>query len=311
MDNQQSTISNQQFRIIDPKETPRHDFHQFIVGAIAPRPIAFASTMDADGNPNLAPYSFFNAFSSNPPILVFSSNRRATNNTTKDTLSNIRETGEVVINVVNYSIVWQMAVASAQFPKGINEFEKSGLTPIPADLVRPFRVKESPVQMECKVTDVITLGEQGGAGHLIICEMLRMHIAESVLDERGRIDPHKLDLVGRLGRSYYVRASGDAVFTVVQPIEKPCIGYDRLPDGIKFSPVFTGNNLGQLAGLQEVPNQEEVLALRENDERVQKILAASVEPMVDLHRYAKEILDQNDEERRALAGRIAWLFEVL
>lgn len=295
------------YRTIDPGSVPRHDFHQFIVGAIGPRPIAFVSTVDKDGNANLAPYSFFNAFSSNPPIFVFSSNRRATNNTVKDTLSNVREVPEVVINAVNYSIVRQMAVASAQFPKGVDEFKKSGLTPVPSDLVRPFRVGESPVNMECKVTDIITLGDQGGAGHLIICEMLRMHILEDVLDERGRIVPDKLDLMGRIGRSYYVRASGSAIHTIVQAIEAPCIGFDSLPDSIRLSHVFSGNNLGQLAGLSEVPKQEEVLALRDTDARVQGILA-SQNPLEGLHRYAKEVMEK-DEEQRPLAGKIAWLGE--
>jgi len=294
-------------KIIDPKTTPRFDFHQFIVGAVAPRPIAFVSTIDKDGNANLAPYSFFNAFSSNPPILVFSSNRRVADNTTKDTLANVRETGEAVINAVNYNIVRQMAVASVQFPKGTNEFEKSGLTPIPSDLVKPYRVKESPIHMECKGKDVITLGDKGGAGHLILCEMLRMHIDENVLDERGRIDPHKLDLMGRLGRAYYVRASGSAIHTIAQAVEKIAIGYDQLPEGVRHSKIFTGNNIGQLAGLLKLPQKEEYLALKETDARVQKILA-SANPKDGLQQYAKEILDENDEQRM-LAAQIAWLAE--
>mgnify|MGYP001260416006 CR=1 FL=1 len=302
-------MSERKYRTIDPGSVPRHDFHQFIVGAIAPRPIAFVSTIDKDGQPNLAPYSFFNAFSSNPPIFVFSSNRRVSDNTTKDTLTNVEETREVVINAVNYAIVRQMTVASAQFPRGVNEFEKSGLTPIPSDLVKPFRVKESPVNFECKVTDIIKLGDQGGAGHLIICEMLRMHILEDVLDERGRIVPDKLDLMGRLGRSYYVRASGSAVHTIVQSVEKMCIGFDQLPESILTSHVFTGNNLGQLAGLHEAPSRDEVLALKDTDERVKEILSAP-HPLEGLHRYAKEVMEIN-EELRPLAGKIAWLGEFL
>jgi flavin reductase (DIM6/NTAB) family NADH-FMN oxidoreductase RutF len=294
-------------KIIDPKTTPRFDFHQFIVGAVAPRPIAFVSTIGKDGNANLAPYSFFNAFSSNPPVLVFSSNRRVADNTTKDTLANVRETGEVVINAVNYNIVRQMAVASVQFPKGVSEFEKSGLTPIPSDLVKPFRVKESPIHMECKVKDIITLGDKGGAGHLILCEMLRMHIDENVIDDRGRLDPHKLDLMGRLGRAYYVRASGSAIHTIAQAVEKMVIGYDHLPEGVKNSKVFTGNNIGQLAGLPEAPIREECLALKDADGRVRKILA-SANPKDGLHQYAKEILDENDGQRM-LAAKITWLAE--
>ncbi len=296
--------------IIEPGKVPRFDFHQFIVGAVAPRPIAFASTVDKDGNPNLAPYSFFNAFSSNPPILVFSSNRRIDDNGTKDTLANVLETKEVVINAVNYDMVRQMAVASVQFPRGTNEFEKSGLTPIPSDLVRPFRVKESPIQMECRVKDVITLGDQGGAGHLIICEMLRMHIDENILDARGRIDPHKADLMGRLGRSYYVRASGAAIYTIPQAVEKLVIGFDQLPERIRNSKVFTGNNLGQLAGLTAAPTPEEVIALKNSDDLHLQAILASEDPITGLHRYAKEILD-HDDTRRDYAARIAWLGEYL
>ncbi len=297
------------YRSIDPGTIPRRDFHQLIVGGIAPRPIAFVSSMDKDGNPNLAPFSFFNAFSSNPPIFVFSANRRVSNNTTKDTLSNVREVPEVVVNAVSYDIVRQVSVCGAQFPKGINEFKKSGLTPIPSDLVRPFRVKESPINMECRVKDIITLGDEGGAGHLIICEMLRMHILEEVLDERGRINPHKIDLMGRLGRSYYVRASGAAVHTIVQPIESMCIGYDQLPEQILRSDIFTGNNLGQLAGLLEIPSKEEVLSLGQTDTRVREILA-SPNPLEGLHLYAREVLGK-EEELRSFAGKIAWLGEYL
>ena len=235
--------------IVDPKETPTRDMHQFLLGSVAPRPIAFVSTIDENGQPNLAPYSFFNSFSSNPPILVFSSNRRVVDNTTKDTLANVIATREVVVNVVNYAIVRQMAVASVQFDTGVSEFEKTGLTPIPSDLVAPYRVKESPVHMECKVKDVQPLGEHGGAGHLIICEVVRMHIDESIIDDRNRIDPHKIDLMGRMGRAYYVRASGEAVHTIVQAVTELTIGYDQLPDSIKNSKVLTGNNIGQLAGI--------------------------------------------------------------
>lgn len=297
-------------RIVDPGSVPRFDFHQFIVGSIAPRPIAFVSTIDKEGNTNLAPYSFFNAFSSNPPILVFSSNRRVSDNTTKDTLSNVLETKEVVINAVNYKIVHQMAVASVEFPKGVDEFKKSGLTPIPSDFVKPFRVKESPIQIECKVKEVITLGTEGGAGHLVICEVLRMHISEEIIDEKGRIDPHKADLMGRLGRSYYVRASGDAIYTIPQAVEKLVIGFDNLPEGIRKSTVFTGNNLGQLAGIEAAPEKEEVMALKNGkDPRIAKALE-DADPKMALHRYAKELLDANVEDRD-YAAKVAWLAEYL
>ncbi|MCB0623600.1 MAG: flavin reductase family protein [Saprospiraceae bacterium] len=295
--------------VIDPKQTPTRDLHQFLLGSVAPRPIAFVSTVDAEGRPNLAPYSFFNAFSSNPPILVFSSNRRVENNTTKDTLANVRATGEVVINMVNYAIVRQMAVTSVQFESGVSEFGKAGLTPIASDLVRPFRVKESPVHLECRVQEVLTLGEHGGAGHLVICEVLRMHIDEGVVDERNRIDPHKIDLMGRMGRAYYVRASGDAVHTIVQSVTDLTIGYDHLPEQIRHSKVLSGNNLGQLAGLTTAPTREEALALRESDERVRAILGSG-DPLRELHEYARELLDA-DDRKRSYAAKVAWLGEFL
>ena len=284
---------------IDPKNTPTKDLHQFLLGCIAPRPIAFASTIDENGNPNLAPYSFFNCFSSNPPILVFSSNRRVADNTTKDTLYNIRKTGEVVINVVNYNIVRQMAVTSISFPTETSEFEKSGLTPIPSDLVKPFRVKESPAQMECKVKDIITLGEYGGAGHLIICDVLRLHISEDVIDERNRIDPHKIDLMGRMGRAFYVRASGAAIHTIVQSVVEIGIGFEQLPESIRTSSVLTGNNLGQLAAVTELPSKETVLQMVEDDEKVKEIIE-NQGSKTQLHEYAKKVLDEQDDRISAI-----------
>lgn len=293
-------------RIIDPKKTPTPDLHQFLLGIVAPRPIAFASTVDEEGQPNLAPFSFFNCFSSNPPIVVFSCNRRVSDNTTKDTLHNIRATGEVVINAVSYQIVRQMAVASTDYPKGVSEFVKAGLTPLPSTLVRPFRVRESPAHLECRLKEIITLGDKGGAGHLIICEVLRIHIDEAVLDENGRINPHKMDLMGRMGRAYYVRASGEAVHTIYQDMSRPGIGFDQLPGSILHSSILTGNNLGMLAGLAEIPAEADVLAAK-GDERVQEALA-SENPLEELHRLAQKELAK---ENRELAARIAWLGEYL
>ena len=241
-------------RLIDPTAMAVKDLHQYILGAVAPRPIAFASTVDSQGIPNLAPYSFFNAFSSNPPVLVFSSNRKVKDNQTKDTLLNIRETGEVVINAVNFAMMRQMALASIEYPAEINEFDKAGFTTLASDLVKPFRVAESPSQMECKVKDIITLGDQGGAGHLIICDVVRIHIHEAVIDDRDRIDPHKMDLVGRMGRAYYVRASGEAIHTVFQPVTDIAIGFDQLPESILKSPVLTGNQLAEIAALTALPS---------------------------------------------------------
>lgn len=282
----------------NPKEIPTRDLHQYLLGSVAPRPIAFASTMDENGNPNIAPYSFFNAFSSNPPILVFSSNRKVVDNTTKDTLHNIEATREVVVNVVNHAIVRQMAVASISFPTAVSEFEKSGLTPIPSEVVKPFRIKESPVQMECTVRDIITLGDQGGAGHLIICDVVRMHVAEEVIDDRNRIDPHKIDLMGRMGRAYYVRASGEAISTIIQPVMQVSIGFDQLPESIRNSAVLTGNNLGQLAGLTELPNAESIAEFKMNE--AIKTMLSQDNPIIALHQFAKEALDQSDDRDTAI-----------
>lgn len=245
-------------RIIDPNEIPTRDFHQFLLGSVSPRPIAFVSTIDDNGVANLAPYSFFNVFSSNPPIAVFSSNRRVTNNTTKDTLRNVMDSKEAVINVVDYNIVRQMAISSVEFPEDVSEFDKSGLTKEQGIIVKPPMVLESPASMECTVEDIITLGDHGGAGHLIICKIHRLHIRESVIDDKGRIDPHKIDLMGRMGRAFYVRASGENVFPIVQAVTKICIGFDQLPHSVKSSKVLTGNELSLLAGQEELPNSEKI-----------------------------------------------------
>lgn len=285
-------------RTIDPKEVATRDLHQFLLGSVAPRPIAFASTVDEDGNKNLAPYSFFNAFSSNPPTLVFSSNRRVVDNTTKDTLHNIQKTGEVVINVVNYNIVRQMAITSVQYDTGVDEFVKAGLTPIASDLVAPYRVKESPAQMECKVREIITLGDQGGAGHLIICDVVKMYIAEHVIDEKGRIDPHKIDLMGRMGRAFYVRCSGMNVFPIVQPVMKIAVGFDALPKSVRESKILTGNNLAQLAGLLEMPSQTAAEELRK--EPGIAVLLEMDDTDLMLHNYAKQILDSEGDAAKAM-----------
>lgn len=248
---------NYKKRSINPDEIPTRDFHQFLLGSVAPRPIAFVSTIDENGNANLAPYSFFNVFSSNPPIAVFSSNRRVSNNTTKDTLYNIRKNKQAVINVVDYSIVKQMTIASVEFPSDVSEFVKSGLTPEKAEVVDAPMVLESPASMECTVQDIVTLGEHGGAGHLIICKIHRLHVREEAIDENDRIDPHKMDLMGRMGRAFYCRASGDNVFPIFQPVTKICLGFDRLPENILNSDL-TGNELATLAGLYEWPTEEEV-----------------------------------------------------
>lgn len=289
---------------IDPTQIATKDLHQFILGAVAPRPIAFASTISADGVPNLAPFSFFNAFSSNPPILIFSANRRVSNNTTKDTLKNAEDTGEVVINVVPHRIVRQMTLCSIDYGAEVNEFEKAGLTPLPSEMVRPYRVAESPVHMECKVDKILPLGEKGGAGNLIICNILLMHIAESVMNDNGRIDPHKIDLVARMGRFYYARASGDAIFEVAQPYNVIGIGFDGLPQSIRHSNILTGNNLGELAALPALPSREEAMSLAATDERVQRILAMQ-SAKAELFAYAKEVLDRKEAELGAKLAVLA------
>lgn len=292
---------------IDPVEIATKDLHQFILGAVAPRPIAFASTLSAEGVPNLAPFSFFNAFSSNPPILIFSANRRVSNNTTKDTLKNVEDTGEVVINVVPHRIVRQMALCSVEYGAEVNEFVKAGFTPLPSERIRPFRVAESPVQMECKVEKILPLGDKGGAGNLIICNIVLMHIAEEVLNEKGRIDPHKIDLVARMGRFYYARASGDAIFEVVQEVTAIGIGFDGLPSGIRDSNILTGNNLGQLAALLALPSKEAAMALAATDERVQQALSMKT-AKTELFVYAKEALDRNEVE---LGSKLAVLADTI
>lgn len=289
-----------------PKDLPTPQLHQILVSTVAPRPIAFASTVDENGNPNLAPYSFFNVFSSNPPILVFSSNRKVADNTTKDTLHNIEKTKEVVINVVPHEIVRQMAVASVGFSAEVNEFEKSGLTPIPSDIVRPYRVKESPVHYECVVKDIQPLGDKGGAGHLIICEVVKLHLAEYIFEDEDKIDPHKINLVGRLGRAFYAKASGESVFKIFQPIPKLVVGYDALPENIKNSSVLTGNNLGQLAGLFELPSIDNVQELL-NKPAIQKIQLAENKTEL-LHRLAKAELEKDNV---IYAAKLLLLEEIL
>lgn len=249
-------------RIIVPGEIPTKDLHQYIIGAVSPRPIAFVSTKDEKGVYNLAPYSFFNAFSSNPPIVVFSSNRRVSDNTTKDTLHNVRVNKECVVNVVPYSLVRQMSLASVEFPSDQSEFEKVGLTPEPSETIEAPRVMESPINMECKVKEIIELGQNGGAGHLIICEVTLIAISEEVLNG-DRIDPHKLDLMGRMGRNYYVRASGDAVMEIYQNVTARPIGYDNLPENIKKSTVLSGNDIASLASLVDWPSKEVEISVEE------------------------------------------------
>lgn len=286
-------------QIIDPQSVPTSELHQYMLGAVAPRPIAFVSTLSPDGIANLAPYSFFNAYSSKPPIMVFSSNRRVRDNTTKDTLFNIEQTGECVINIVNYDMVYQMALASVEYAADIDEFAKSGLTPLPAQKVKPFRVAESPVQIECKVNQIIPLGDKGGAGNLILCEIVLIHIKEQVLDAKGRIDPYKMEQMARMGGSYYCRVIPDAIMEINQPVEKMGMGVDSLPQAVRLSNILSGNDLARLAAEINLPTPEQIAETVASDLILQAILAAdsnnsNITTRNDrLHSYAKQLIAQN------------------
>lgn len=277
---------------IDPKELSVPEMHQYLLGAVAPRPIAFASTIDQKGNVNLSPFSFFNCFGANPPLLVFSPARRGRDNTTKDTFDNVKEVKEVVINMVNYDMVEQMSLASTEYEKGVNEFVKAGLTQVKSTKVSPPRVGESPVAFECKVIDIIETGTEGGAGNLILCEVVLAHIKEEVLDDNGKIDPFKLDAVARMGGNYYCRAQGDAIFEIPKPIRNKGIGIDQMPEAIKNSPVLSGNNLGRLGNVEQLPTKEEVLEVEEYPEyaKLKKENAAKE----DFHRLAKQLVEKGE-----------------
>ena len=242
---------------IDPKEESTGRNHQYLLGAVGPRPIAFASTVDEKGRPNLSPFSFFNVFSANPPILVFSPARRGRDNTVKHTYLNAKSTKEVVINIVNFDMVQQMSLSSKEYAEGMNEFEKAGFTMLKSDLVKPFRVAESPAQLECKINEVIELGNEGGAGNLVICEVVKMHFHESILDEHGFIDQHKIDQVARMGGNWYSRANM-GMFEVPKPLSTLGIGVDEISENIKRSKVLTGNDLGKLGNVEALPSQEEI-----------------------------------------------------
>lgn len=241
---------------VNANDLTTQKLHQYLLGAVGPRPIAFASTIDKNGNRNLSPFSFFNVFSAAPPILIFSPARSGRTGETKNTFDNVKEVAEVVINVVNYDIVQQMSLSSSPYVKGVDEFIKAGLTPIKSDLVKPFRVKESPVQFECKVNQVIELGQNGGSGNLIICEVLRIHIKDNVLDEHGLIDQKKIDLVSRMGGNWYCRADKNSMFEIAKPLTTIGIGIDQIPEHIRKNKIFTGNDLGLLASVESIPAKD-------------------------------------------------------
>jgi flavin reductase (DIM6/NTAB) family NADH-FMN oxidoreductase RutF len=286
----------------NPQEISVQRLHQLLLGSIGPRPIAFASTMNLAGQANLAPFSFFNVFSANPPILIFSPARSGRTNETKDTYKNVKELPEVVINIVNFDIVHQMSLASSPYSPDISEFEKAGLTPIPSETIQPFRVAEAPVQFECRVNGVKELGHEGGAGNLIICEVLRMHVRENLIDEKGFIDQHKIDLVSRMGGDWYVRANEQSMFEIKKPITTCGIGFDDLPIDIRNSRVLSGNDLGQLAGIEELPNETDVneYKLIELSELFVSLENDAIELEAQLHQKAKALLSENKLEE-------AWL----
>jgi len=282
-----------------PQEVSTGKLHGYLLSAVSPRPIAFASTVDGVGNVNLSPFSFFNVFSANPPILVFSPARRVRDNTTKHTLENILITKEVVINIVNYDMVQQMSLSSTEYPDGVNEFIKSGLTEVASDIVKPPRVQEAPVQFECKVNDVIALGNQGGAGNLVIAEVVKLHIKETVLDADGKIDANKIDAVARMGGNWYNR-SREGIFEVIKPIKTRGIGVDALPKSIKNSKILSGNDLGVLGNSEKIPTSSEV----------KEYLNLEAEKSVDIQTSNKENI-QKQAQKMLQKGNVLEAFKLL
>jgi flavin reductase (DIM6/NTAB) family NADH-FMN oxidoreductase RutF len=283
---------------LDPKELPIPKLHGYLLGAIGPRPIAFASTIDVNGVNNLSPFSFFNVFSAAPPILIFSPARNGRTNTTKDTYNNVKNIPEVVINIVNFDILHQMSLSSSPFGPEVDEFVKAGLTPIASDTIQPMRVLEAPVQFECKVLEVRELGDQGAAGNLVICEVTKIHIHEEILAEDGTIDQKKINLVARMGGNWYCHANEASMFEITKPVTTIGIGFDQLPADIRASSVLTGNDLAQLAGVTELPNETDV-----NEYKLLELsdlfLTLEDEPAkleFALHERAKELINKNDIE---------------
>jgi len=280
-------------------ELPIPDLQNYLQYAIAPRPICFASTVDKAGNINLSPFSFFNLFGTNPPVCVFSPSRRVRDNTTKHTLENLREVPECVINIVNYDMVQQVSLASVEYPKGVNEFVKAGFTMLKSDLVKPPRVAESPVQLECVVNEIKPLGDTPGAGNLVIAEIKLMHIHESVLDANGKIDQQKMDHVARLGGDWYCRVTPDNLFKVAKPVKTVGIGVDAIPFAIRNSKILTGNNLGQLGNVEILPADDTIAAYAQQS-AIKEILDATIGDSqtreMQLHLKAKELLEAGKVE---------------
>ncbi|MGB1349568.1 MAG: flavin reductase family protein [Flavobacteriaceae bacterium] len=275
----------------EPKNCSIPQLQRLLSSSVAPRPIALASTISSGGQPNLSPFSFFNVFSTNPPILIFSPARRVRDNSKKHTLQNVEQVKEVVINVVSYDIIQQMSLSSTEYEKNINEFKKAGLKMLKSDIVKPFRVAESPVQMECKVNDIIPLGTQNGAGNLVICQVLKIHICDRVLDDSNEIDQEKLDLVARGGGSYYIRAR-EGFLEIPKPLRSKGIGVDMLPGHIQNSSILTGNDLGILGNVEEIPSSKIVAEFWAKSE--QKELKNILKTTDDKHLKAKEFIQNKD-----------------
>lgn len=282
---------------VNPEEVSTTEFNALLLGVVAPRPIAFASTVDKNGNVNLSPFSFFNVFGSHPPVLIFSPSRRVRDNTPKHTFENIKETGEVVINIGNYPLVEQMSLSSTEYEKGVNEFIKAGLTEVPSVVVKPPRVAEAPASFECKVLNIIETGQEGGAGNLVICEVLMAHVHERIMDKNQKIDPFKLDAVARMGGNWYCRVNADALFEIPKPIRSKGMGIDQLPAFIRNSSVLSGNNLGRLGNSENLPDKEAIMEFR-NDPEIQDILMRfknDKESMVNhLHLLGKKYLEEGN-----------------
>ena len=273
-----------------PSEIATGKLHAYLLGAVGPRPIAFASTIDEQGIPNLSPFSFFNVFSANPPILIFSPARRVRDNTTKHTLDNVLKIKEVVINIVNYELVQQMSLTSTEYGEKENEFKKAGLTMLESDLVRPYRVAESPVQFECKVTKVEPLGEEGGAGNLVFSEVVKMHFYESILDENGLIDQFKIDQVARMGGNWYSRAN-KGMFEVPKPLSAIGIGVDNIPKEIRSLKMLTGNDLGLLGNVDRIPDKNENEQFKASNDQIRSIVKNK--DTTELLKITREYLDNN------------------
>jgi flavin reductase (DIM6/NTAB) family NADH-FMN oxidoreductase RutF len=285
-------------KTIDPNSLSTPELHKILLSAVAPRPIALASTIDTNGNVNLSPFSFFNVFSANPPIMVFSPSRRGRDNTTKHTFDNVKQHQEVVINIVNYAIVEQMSLSSTEYAQNVNEFEKAGFTQVPSEIVKPPRVGEAPISFECTVDNVIELGSEGGAGNLVISRVERIHINEDYLNENGDLDTQKLDLVARMGGSWYCRANGDALFEIPKPIFNKGIGVDQLPSHVLESSVLTGNHLGRLGNMEAIPSDSEIAA-QKSSEKIISILKEqdALKKREALHQYALSFIEKNDLEK--------------